>query len=146
VTWYKDLGNCDYFGAEISHFLLAVGWLDKNYSFPKGRVSEDVYTRLVELFESPYQFIYYAGVHLCEFCLYEPEATSAHNLFIPNGEIIYACPEMIKHYMNAHSYKPPTSFCDAVLKCPDTRSKEYRKLFMKSGGREIISSLKRKLK
>ena len=55
MTWYKDLEKCDYFGAEISQFLIAVGWFDRDYSFPKGRVSEQVYYRLVELLKDPFK-------------------------------------------------------------------------------------------
>jgi hypothetical protein len=40
---------------------------------------------------------------------------------------IYVCPELITHYVNAHYYKPPEVFCDAVLACPAMGSLEYKR-------------------
>jgi hypothetical protein len=45
--------------------------------------------------------------------------------------------------MNAHQYRPPEAFCQAVLRCPDTRSMEYKRLFLANGGREMVQSVQK---
>jgi hypothetical protein len=34
-------------------------------------------------------------------------------------------PSLAAHYILAHGYAPPPQFCEAVLRCPPMRSKEY---------------------
>jgi hypothetical protein len=41
------------------------------------------------------------------------------------GAIVYACPNLIFHYVTEHSYLPPRSFLDALAICPHPHSIEY---------------------
>jgi hypothetical protein len=129
MAWFADLSPCDYFGAECAHCLLAVGWLERGRPFPTGPVDPEVYARLVELLKDPWQPAISAGFHRCDLCLYEGE-TGERNLFIPAGGVVFVCPELIPHYMNAHGYRPPEEFCQAVLACPAMRSMPYFKALL----------------
>src|SRR5262249_48703105 len=40
--------------------------------------------------------------------------------------VVYAAPAAIVHYIDLHSYQPPTEFAEAVLRCPDCRSEAYQ--------------------
>jgi hypothetical protein len=40
------------------------------------------------------------------------------NVLVPSGEILYAAPAMVVHYIEAHNYQPPAAFIEAVLRCP----------------------------
>lgn len=113
--------------------VLAVGWLDRDHPYPRGPVTEAVYHRLRELLRNPWQPFVCAGSHGCELCRFEPEARGAANLFVPGDGVIYCCPGLITHYVNAHDYAPPAAFTAAVLACPDTRSMEYKRLLVQLG-------------
>jgi hypothetical protein len=81
-----------------------------------------------------------SGSHTCDLCMYEGEAKSASNLFIPGDGFLFVCPELIVHYMNAHAYAPPQKFCQAVLACPPMRSVEYLKAVLANGGRILVQA------
>jgi hypothetical protein len=128
-VWYSDLAPCDYFGPEFASCLRAVGWLEKGRAYAIERVQPAVYTRLVELLKDPWQPGSFAGLHICDICLYEG-APGTRNLFVPCGAHVFVCPELVVHYMNAHGYRPPEEFCTAVLACPPMRSVPYLKALL----------------
>jgi hypothetical protein len=138
MVWFADLSPCTYFGEECASFLRAVGWLERAKPFPSGPVESEVFGRLVELLKNPWQPGMFMGFHRCDLCLYEGNATSVRNLFIPGGSVVFVCPELVVHYMNAHWYRPPDEFCRAVLACPAMRSVPYLKALLASGARPLV--------
>ncbi len=138
MTWYADLSECDYFSPEAAKALRAVGWLERGRDYRTGEISAEVYSRLMELLRGPMQPVAIAGPHSCDLCRFSPEAHGAANLFVPGDGVLYVCPELITHYINAHGYAPPDEFCTAVMACPDTRSMDYKRLLLKNGGRVLI--------
>ena len=138
MTWFADLAPCQYFGAAGGSDLLAVGWLDSEFNFPKGEISVEVYRRLVMLTADCWQPAATAGLHKCNFCQFDGEASGNNNLFIPAKGILYVCSQLITHYINAHHYQPPEEFRSAVLQCPDTRTIEYKKLLLAGPGRKLF--------
>ncbi len=128
---FDDLQPCSYFGESLSPFLRAIGWLENRKPYRTGSVDRRVYSKLLEFQKDPWQPMVFAGVHTCDLCLYESEASGTRNLFIPANGFAYVCPELIVHYMNAHAYGPPAEFCTAVLACPPMRSMEYLKAILK---------------
>lgn len=139
MAWYADLSPCDEFGPRAAQVLRAVGWLDGEHDFAKGPVEREVYDRLVELCKYCWQPVVSFGVHDCELCRFVAEGKGTANLFVPGGEVIFVCPELIVHYMNAHRYQPPPGFCAAVLECPDMRSMEYKRSLLRSGGGALFA-------
>jgi hypothetical protein len=136
MTTYVDLEPCTYFGPQAVSVLRAVGWLEAA-GFPAGDTDRAVYKRLVELLSDPFQPVAVAGPHECTLCQFDGPR-GAKNLFVPNDNVVYVCPELIGHYINAHSYRPPDEFCAAVLKCPDTATPEYRRMLLAAGGRVLL--------
>ena len=145
MAWYEDLENCDYFGdylgPEAANSLLAVGWLERGHHFTSGNIDKEIYDRLCELLQDPFQPGIFMGIHECELCQWQfsVKFAGSSNLFVPNGETIFVCPELILHYIDAHWYKPPAIFCEAVMACPPIRSMEYKKILLKSGGRVLLN-------
>ncbi|MEE9611218.1 MAG: hypothetical protein V3W19_08200 [Desulfatiglandales bacterium] len=139
MTWYDDLSECDYFGRNSSAYLRAVGWLEHGKEYPTGKISKTVYDRLAELLKDPFQPLVAMGVYECDLCQFPEHTMGSANLFVPGNGLLYVCPELILHYINAHWYKPPKEFCDAVLSCPLTHSMEYKKSFLKNGGRSLMT-------
>jgi hypothetical protein len=137
MAWFEDLAECTYFPTRVGA-LRAVGWLERGRPFSVGAVDARVYSKLKQLSANPWEPFVTAGSHSCDLCTYEPGASGSGNVFVPTDTLIYVCPALIVHYMNAHGYQPPAIFCSAVLACPDMRSMAYLRAILKNGGRELV--------
>jgi hypothetical protein len=138
MTFCADLEPLDYFGPELAKVCVAVGWLDRQMPFRAGPTDAGVFHRLHELLQDPFEPFVAAGGHGCNICQFEPECSGGANLFVPAAGFLFVAPAMILHYVNAHRYRPPPSFSEAVMSCPDTRSMDYKRRFLENGGREIM--------
>jgi len=139
VSWLADLAPMPLMPTNCGA-LRAVGWLEAGQPFPTGRVEPAVFERLSEFARDPWEPFASLGVHPCDLCQYEPIAHGARNIFIPGHQILYVCPELITHYMNAHGYRPPDEFCNAVLRCSPMRSRAYLEAILANGGRPLVRS------
>ena len=139
MTFFNDLDICTYFPFECSK-LLSIGWLSPSHEFSKGDVNGEFYDKLCELLKDPWEPVVTPGFHQCELCQFNGPAGQS-NVFIPFGGNIYVAPELIKHYISAHWYKPPDIFVDAVMHCPKIRSMEYKKAILANGGREVVQAI-----
>jgi hypothetical protein len=137
MTVFADLEPCTYFGDDAARVLRSVGWIGEQ-GFPSGRIDVSVYRRLVDLFADAFQPVIAAGMHACSVCQFEPEASGGRNLFVPTTDVVYVCPELVLHYINAHHYAPPREFCAAVMTCPHTRSMDYKKRLLAAGGKVLL--------
>ena len=72
----------------------------------------------------------YMGRHLCTICAAEGRGEwlrlSAINIFVPGDMCVYVFPACIFHYIDEHGYRPPLTFCKAVLSCQHLTGSEYR--------------------
>lgn len=143
MSWFADLAPLTVFGGDVSTSLRAVGWLAADLPYSTGRVDRLVFEKLSELLSDAWEPFASAGVHPCELCQFKPEKSSVRNLFVPGKGVIYVCPELILHYINAHRYCPPVQFCEAVLACTDTKSMDYKKSLLANGGRELLQAKNR---
>lgn len=135
---FDDLTTCSYFGDDLSTALKAVSWLSREVPFRTGYIPQSIYAKLKSLLENPWQPFVTMGVHHCDLCQFDAPV-GHNNLFVPNGSVIYVCPELTAHYIAAHHYLPPEEFLSAVMACPDTRTIEYKKLLLASGGKVLVS-------
>ena len=155
VATYEDLTPLLYFDhpsfAGWSEVLVAVGWLGEERSYRKGGVEIPFIRALVTHLRNPWQPVASGGSHLCEFCRcneappflrFENDNISmgCSNVFIPGDSRIYYAPSAILHYIDAHEYRPPERFCDALLRCPPQNSMEYKKALLKNGGGRLLPS------
>ena len=150
MAWYEDLSPCDYFGKRYADRLPAVGWLTAGRPYAQGEVSCEVFGKLCELLQDPWEPTHFLGFHTCELCRFtyggaaifvtEDErqlrvpASCACNLFVPGDGFLYVSPTAIAHYISAHGYRPPDEYMDAVLRCPPMRSMEYTRAILEHGG------------
>lgn len=143
MSYYADLSPCDYFGPSDTA-LLAVGWLDSQHSFQKGRVDRAFFDALSRLLENPWQPFATAGRHGCELCTFTGGpaeirvgevtiAVGAANVFVPSDDGVFVAPSLIVHYIDAHEYVPPDAFQRAVIACPPMRSIDYLKALRSHG-------------
>jgi len=143
MTTYADLTNCQYFG-RWSDVLVNVGWLGADAPYPKGKVSEDVFSLIVNHLVDPWQPVMLAGRYPCPFCSFTggPSTISfrewtielgSSNLFVPAKNCVYVAPSLIAHYIDAHGYAPPAEFQQAVIECPRMKSIAYLKKLKERG-------------
>ncbi|MAP09550.1 MAG: hypothetical protein CMM00_12360 [Rhodopirellula sp.] len=137
MTHFDDFAQCDYFSENSAQTLRAIGWLSNAKAFPTGPIDSKTFSKLKELLNAPWQPVVFAGVHNCDLCQFDPPCGHV-NLFVPNGSIIFVCPELIVHYIAAHHYRPPHDFLSAVKDCPNTRTMQYKKRLLESGGRTLL--------
>lgn len=102
-----------------------MGSLERTEPYSRGRADEAVVLKLTEI-RAELRFSPWLSlcVHECSFCLTgEEHADSeipmgAYDLWIPGDGVIYVAPELVTHYVEAHSYLPPREFQQAVQECP----------------------------
>ena len=113
--------------------LLAVGWLEHPHDYVRGETPPGLVDKLDELVaaahesQSSYNF---RGLHRCSHCEAanvggESLERSHVNLFVPGQGVVYIAPSGIRHYIEVHSYLPPSTFVDAVMRCTDYGSPAY---------------------
>ena len=126
MTWYPDLGQSTMV-ADGEH-VRAIGWLSPRHAFTKGEVPAEFLSRLQDFakdcFESTEALGWgiFLGVHCCDFC---GQSMAGGNFGVPQGEVLFVCPEMLPHYIEAHGYRPPDEFIAAVLASPLPATAEY---------------------
>jgi len=111
-----------------------VGWLVHGQKFTTGNVNVTVLSKLGSLVKqtrSAYPGSTFLGVERCSSCAASRvpgpgPVWSQENIFVPGINTVYVSPGGIVHYIEAHSYLPPTDFLEAVSRCPDCGSDEYR--------------------
>ena len=135
MATYKDLDPLLYFGM-WQESLRAVGWIDSSSDYPRGETSEEFFLALVRLCADPWQPVVAAGLHPCPFCRHTggPGALryggmtvslGSANVFVPTERYVLVAPTTIVHYIDAHGYAPPEVFQQAVLICPQMKSRAY---------------------
>lgn len=109
----------------------AIGWLEQGHVVSTGRVSDAFVSALRNHVNDPGRWlaVISAGFHVCD--LGGCERTSgSHYVIIPARSCVYVAPDLVTHYVEAHSYLPPSEFVDAVIACPEQSSDAYVELLL----------------
>jgi hypothetical protein len=106
----------------------AIGWLTASHPFTAGP-SPFAFVERLEQFvalgsvsSDLLDFPAFMGGHTCEFC---GKAYGYANLAVASDSALYIAPELVLHYVRAHSYLPPDEFVEAVLCAPLPGSAEF---------------------
>jgi len=143
LAYFPDLSPCTYFG-QWAVLPKAVGWLAPEHPFDVGEVDTAFIEKLLELLRDPWQPVVFAGRHACRHCRFSggpsvvqglgrEVAVGVANLLVPGKGSAYVAPSLIAHYIDAHGYRPPDEFVQAVLDCPVMRSVTYLKAMLELG-------------
>lgn len=148
--YFPDLTPCDYFPIDDSGELIAIGWLDSSHEYPQGMVDTAFVEKLFKLLHKPWQPALFAGRQECEFCSFSGGPASfgiseqggsveigESNLFVPGNGCVFVTPSLVIHYIDAHRYRPPDVFQEAVMACPEMRSIAYLKAILANGPKGI---------
>ncbi|MFO1124943.1 MAG: hypothetical protein U1E25_06460 [Methylocystis sp.] len=140
--YFKDLSNYDYIPEYAgSPPAKNVGWLATNRRFRKSAPTERFLNRLWAFCKI--QIVLTRGIHSCPFCGdYSFDASfyshgeetlllgsAEMRVFDADGITIYAAPNLIFHYVEAHLYAPPERFVDGVLNGPLPDQQYFEKLY-----------------
>jgi len=144
--YFADLSERNYFLRHPKGYtVLTVGWLDEDFPFTSGPTPPEFQERLREYCTRGILGLM-MGFHECQFCgqwrvgvWYGARWVTTNNgeIWIPDGNIIYAAPVMIYHYVADHAYRPPDVFIDAVLRCPLPYEEAYQ-AFLRSIGEKTF--------
>jgi hypothetical protein len=102
------------------HRIFRVGWLEKSEMFETAEPPECVVDSLKK--QLSFRVLRTRGRFRCHLCKrreyleldeYKQTLGSAQ-IWIENGQVTYACPDMIIHYIEEHHYKPPAAFLTAL--------------------------------
>jgi hypothetical protein len=119
MTYYPDLGETTQIAS--GPHVRAIGWLDAQHPFARGVFPVDSLAKLAEFADSSFKSVVALGWpvamgrHTCEIC---GAASSGGNFGVPAGRILFVCPEMLYHYVEAHAYLPPPEFLSALVAAP----------------------------
>lgn len=143
----RDLDLCRYhtgpFDADNwSVPLRAIGWLEHPHHFNTGATPSAFVSKLQSLVQqtrAAFSHYIFRGGMICSICkaagLNSPGPIwSQENIFVPGNGVVYVAPGGIVHYIEVHSYLPPKEFIDAVLRCPDCNSSEFREALRAANG------------
>ncbi|GLZ29987.1 hypothetical protein Lesp02_21770 [Lentzea sp. NBRC 105346] len=114
MTWFADLTPYEYLRSVPG--MVNVGWLSKKAPFPTGPVPDGVLPALRTLASQRTHVT--RGWHWCEFCGgHRDERARGHmEIHVPGADgRSYSAPDLLPHYIEAHSYQPPLEFVEAVL-------------------------------
>jgi hypothetical protein len=127
MAFFPDLGP--HTGIIDGPHIRAVGWLAAGHPFDTGEVPADLVDRIAQYADRwdhsvrALRWPVAKGPHTCELCHRERRSG---NFGVPSGRrILYVCPEMIAHYVSAHSYRPPREFLDAIATAALPGTPEY---------------------
>lgn len=134
MAYFEDLSAYCYSQRYIVPGLKNVGWLERDHEYDRASPSDDVLTLLWEFCKYPVAQC--RGLHVCDLCGTSAPTTASKlgvQLLLGGGEIrvfsddyaIYAAPDLIYHYVEAHDYKPPDEFIRALRGICQPSSKEY---------------------
>ena len=121
MAYIPDLDECTYVQVD-GHRLVAVGWLDSSEpgwdGFPAGRTPPGLLAAL-ERWDRDHPLLpKFMGWHRCNLdgCT-DGQARGASELFVTHAlpGTLYCAPSLVRHYISAHSYRPPEEFVRAVL-------------------------------
>jgi hypothetical protein len=135
MAYFRDLTPYAY-GHAHHPGVVHVGWLDGIHSFPKGAVDSRLLEKIKLLSREPVEL--YRGKHVCELCVTPPDIektllpnglvidpncawarwvdqrSSNGEIRVRSGNVTFAAPVLIAHYIEEHAYLPPGEFLKAV--------------------------------
>ena len=131
MAHYRDLSKYRYFEALPAQKTLNIGWLKKRRflsilgfrSFRQGSLDQE----LIQIYKDRSVKVNQTrGFYECEFCK-SPNtldnfvevfirAKGSCEVHIKLGDIVYAAPELIFHYIEEHNYLPPKTFVNELEK------------------------------
>jgi hypothetical protein len=140
MAFIPDLAPCTYLTSPPLP-MVAVGWLEPPHPFSQGILDALSRQRLDAQVQTAVQFVTFRGWHECLFC---PDSLghAGHSLrphglancVIVGAGVVFACPEPIIHYVDAHDYRPPDAFLRALEVAPLQGSREYYAGLLTAGG------------
>jgi hypothetical protein len=143
MAYFVDLSDYTYFVRPSQPSCVNIGWLNKDHPFDQRSPTEDVLSALWS--HCMISVLQTRGLHQCDLC---PPPTplvvasrSGDGLRLGSAEIrvfslhgeIYACPNLIYHYVRTHHYKPPGEFLTALNEGPRPQAPEYFECLKKAG-------------
>jgi hypothetical protein len=111
MAYYADLSPYEY-ALDEPPDTVNIGWLEPRRPYPTGTTPEAFRARLRDLCGQPMNLT--IGYHTCLFCQDGQPARGSGEIRVSGDGKVYAAPALVHHYVEAHGYKPPEEFIEAV--------------------------------
>lgn len=138
--YYPDLSEYSYgrfdeklktqYSLDDETVFLNVGWLDNEHEFETTDPDPLLLQKMFDRFQEEGNMM--RGYHNCPFCMDERFVDPNYfmvftefgdkrrwmgsmEIFVRHGNVVYIAPNLVFHYVEKHSYRPPQAFCDALL-------------------------------
>jgi hypothetical protein len=135
MAYFPDLSPYAY-GREAHPGVVHVGWLAGTHPYPKGPVQTRLIEKMKLLVKEPVEL--YRGKHVCDLCIAPPDLektftsngividsncswarwvalrSSNGEMRVRYGNVTFAAPVLIVHYIEEHGYLPPADFLKAI--------------------------------
>jgi hypothetical protein len=123
MSYFPDLSPYCFFKNQSGPDIVNIGWLDAYHPYRKGETDISLIEKLLRHCKaSPVNRT--RGLHHCPFCSSYPITMRVGNEDIVlgsaeirlngTGNVVFAAPNLICHYMAAHQYHPPDEFMAAL--------------------------------
>ncbi len=113
----------------------AIAWLDPEKEFSRGKVAQEILLEILKHVDKPFTLPldYMCGGRQCQLCKGKHDKRKRSSspfskhlyMIVPTLRYAYVASPLVGHYIEAHNYKPPQSFIDAVLSAPEPNSSEF---------------------
>jgi hypothetical protein len=122
MAYFSD-GTAYSYLANSKEDAINVGWLDSDHGYDRGTLPTDLLDLIFELCKTPVRKT--RGFHQCPFCS-KPEfgVLAVHGtesarlgsaeIRLKCGNVVYAAPDMLFHYVKDHDYLPPAAFVECL--------------------------------
>lgn len=118
--------------------IVHIGWLDPEHPWTRGQVAAHDRERLAAFCQHPI----WSSLASNRCCLCLPPAfirlssgqpLGAGLVYVITANCIYACPDLIIHYVDEHDYAPPADLLRALHTCPLPQTPWYSELAARHG-------------
>jgi hypothetical protein len=124
VSYFEDLTPYTYLHPEEEQpGTVNIGWLDPGHTFPTGETGEAFRAKLRGICQHRVKRT--RGFLSCYFCKGRNRPHSSAEIRVVGVNRVYAAPEMVGHYVEAHGYRPPDEFIAAVLAWDPSQSSPF---------------------
>jgi len=143
MAYFPDLSTYAYVPSSAQAITTQnVGWLALGHDFTIATPSESLLERLWEF--CAVSVWPTRGMHFCPFCEEERPyrgerggvqlalGSAEIRVFGRTGQLAFASPNLIYHYVASHNYSPPPAFLEAVEAGPRPVSPEYREMLARA--------------
>ena len=135
MAFYEDCSTYEFFERYKRQDHINIGWLERAHPFETAVPTGEFLDTLWEFCKIA--VVGTRGIHCCDLCedestIYASKNETTYLLGVAEIRVfgennVFACPNLIYHYVEKHHYRPPETFIKAVYSSPKPDDEEFIK-------------------